>query len=154
MAEKGSDSFFKKRLASDKRAFLRNTGKVNFSGKRVVYWMQRAQRPFCNPALDFAINCANDLDKPLVVVFSARADIPRANERHYQFMFEGLSETARHLEDLGAPMLFANASELSLEHSIDKLSPALVVGDENPLRQLEHWRGEACRTSRGAVRNR
>lgn len=58
----------------------------------VVYWMQAAQRARTNHALEYAVAAANDLRKPLVVLFALTEDYPEANERHYAFMLEGLKE--------------------------------------------------------------
>ena len=56
----------------------------------VLYWMQASQRSKDNHALEFAIDQANDLDRPLVVFFGLADNYPDANERHYVFMLEGL----------------------------------------------------------------
>jgi len=62
-------------------------------GRYVLYWMQAAQREEYNHALEYAVERANDLSKPVVVVFGLTAAFPQANERHYRFMLEGLRET-------------------------------------------------------------
>ena len=45
-----------------------------------------------NHALDYAIEKANEMSKPLVVFFGITEQYPEANERHYWFMLEGLKE--------------------------------------------------------------
>lgn len=67
------------------------------NGKYVVYWMQQSQRTNYNYALEFAIERANLIRKPLLVVFGLTADYPEANERHYKFMLEGLVDVNRNL---------------------------------------------------------
>ncbi|MDR4968575.1 MAG: deoxyribodipyrimidine photo-lyase, partial [Acholeplasmataceae bacterium] len=58
----------------------------------VVYWMQQSQRVHYNHALEHAIQLANHHDLPLLVYFGLTANYPEANQRHYQFMLEGLRE--------------------------------------------------------------
>jgi deoxyribodipyrimidine photolyase len=55
------------KLSQDERITVRRSGAPDAEGKCVVYWMQRAQRGNDNPALDVAINAANELKKPVVV---------------------------------------------------------------------------------------
>jgi deoxyribodipyrimidine photo-lyase len=53
--------------------------------------MQRAVRIVDNPALDVAIEAANLLGLPVVVVyFSVIPNYPNANLRHYHFLQQGL----------------------------------------------------------------
>lgn len=56
-----------RQLASGDRVTVRRDGAPNLTGKTVVYWMQRAERAFDNPALDCAIEAANILSLPVVV---------------------------------------------------------------------------------------
>ena len=70
-------------------------------GKYVLYWMQASQRTRFNHALEYAIDLANQLGKPVVVGFGLMDDYPEANLRHYVFMLEGLRETAQALEQRG-----------------------------------------------------
>lgn len=67
------------------------------NGEYVVYWMQQSQRTNYNYALEFAIERANLIRKPLLVVFGLTAAYPEANERHYKFMLEGLVDVNRNL---------------------------------------------------------
>ena len=63
-------------------------------GDFVLYWMQQSQRAEENHALEYAVELANHLDRPLMVVFGLTDGYPEANLRHYRFMLEGLRETA------------------------------------------------------------
>ena len=67
-------------------------------GDFVLYWMQQSQRAENNPALEYAIDRANELNQPLLVYFGLTDDFPEANQRHYRFMLEGLKETENSLE--------------------------------------------------------
>ncbi|MCK7499792.1 MAG: hypothetical protein MZW92_62370 [Comamonadaceae bacterium] len=65
--------------------------------------MQAAQRAEANHALEYAVRAANELRKPLVVLFTLTDAYPEANERHYAFMLEGLKETRGALRPTGHP---------------------------------------------------
>ena len=46
-----------------------NDAAVDRDGRYVLYWMQQSQRVESNPALEYAIERANELDLPLVAAF-------------------------------------------------------------------------------------
>jgi deoxyribodipyrimidine photo-lyase len=131
-------------LRSDPRARLRNDRPVGAAGEVVVYWMERAQRAADNPALDAAIDAANEIGKPLVVFFGLAPWYPNANERHYTFLFDGLPELARGVEARGAAFAFRPFPEHRLLPFCEEVRAALVVGDENPLREPERRRRAAA----------
>src|SRR4026208_1231039 len=79
------------RLETERIQFL--NGKPVRKGAYVLYWMQQSQRAEFNPALEFAIERANELRLPVLVAFGLMDDYPEANLRHYTFMVEGLRET-------------------------------------------------------------
>jgi deoxyribodipyrimidine photo-lyase len=132
-------------LTGDARVRIRNERPLAAEGRAVVYWMQRAQRAQDNPALDVAVRAANELGKPLVVFFGLTPHFPNANERHYAFLLEGLAETAREIENRGAAFRLRVHPRHGLASFCADVKPALVVGDENPLREPEAWRREAAR---------
>jgi deoxyribodipyrimidine photo-lyase len=107
--------------------------------------MQRAQRGLDNPALNVAIGAANALGLPLAVHFGLHPRYPGANERHYAFLLDGLEETARRVEARGAAFAFRPYPGHSLLDFCREVRAALVVGDENPLREPERWRERAAR---------
>lgn len=112
-------------------------------GRYVLYWMQSAQRTEENPALEFAVQRANELALPLVVAFILTPDYPEANLRHYTFMVEGLFESMTLLRMRGAlPRL-----ELGFPpDGILRLSEgaAEIVVDRGYLRHLKAWYGEVA----------
>ena len=66
----------------------------------VLYWMQAFRRLSHNHALDYALRCAKELGRPLVVYEGLRYDYPWASDRHHRFVLEGMSanrEAARRL---------------------------------------------------------
>ena len=124
----------------DPRVRVRRDGAPDPDGRCVVYWMNRAQRAVDNPALDAAIDAGNLLRKPVVVFFGLHAFVERANLRHYQFLVEGLPELAEGLARRGVGFVLRRSPDHHLRPFLDDVRPALVVGDENPLRQTEGWR--------------
>lgn len=130
---------------SDPRIRVRTPAPVPEGARCVVYWMQRAQRGLDNPALNVAIGVGNALGLPVVVHFGLHPGYPGANERHYAFLLDGLAETARRIETRGAAFAFRPYPRHSILDFCREVRPALVVGDENPLREPERWRVRAAR---------
>lgn len=135
-------------LSSDPRVTVRRKGSPDFEGACVVYWMQRAQRGLDNPALDVAIEIANALAKPVVVFLAPVPFYPHANLRHYQFLAQGLSDIARAVKKRHAGFVLGRYPEHSLIKFCEEMRAALVVGDENPLREAEDWRRRAAKQLR------
>lgn len=127
-------------LAQDPRAARRNDRFVDPRGRCVVYWMQRAQRAIDNPALDAAIAAGNAMGLPVAVHLGLVPSYPGANLRHYAFLVQGIDETARTVRARGAAFCFRPWPAHSLATFCGEVRPALVVGDENPLREPERWR--------------
>ncbi len=117
-------------------------------GTCVVYWMQRAQRGIDNPALDVAVSAANELGKPAVVFLAPVPFYTHANLRHYRFMAEGITDIAAALQERNIGFVLRRFPEHSLLRFCDELKPALVVGDENPMREPESWRRKAAKKLR------
>jgi deoxyribodipyrimidine photo-lyase len=103
--------------------------------------MQRAQRGRENAALNFAIAVANRMAKPVVVAFALTAAYPGAQRRHYRFLLDGLCETKTDIEARGVSFVLRLGDPADVIASlVSEISPALVVGDENPLRVPQAWR--------------
>lgn len=132
-------------ILSNPRVTVRRNGPPDPAGRCVVYWMQRAQRGIDNPALDLAVQLANELQKPLVVFFGLHPKYPNANLRHYAFLVDGLAETAAHIEARGAAFVFRPFPHHNLYQFCEEVKPCLVIGDENPMREPEGWRQKAAR---------
>ncbi len=127
-------------LASYKdRVCIRRAGSPSTEARAVVYWMQRAQRAEDNPALDLAIEVANFLRLPVVVFFGI-VPFPGANLRHYQFMTEGLADTAARLARRNVQFVVRRHPEADLAKFCEEAAAAMLVGDENPLHEPERWR--------------
>jgi len=132
-------------LSINARVTVRRSGLPNIDGTCVLYWMQRAQRGIDNPALDIAVEAANVLHKPVVVFFAPVPFYPHANLRHYKFLAEGIPDIAEALEKRNIGFVFRCFPDHSLLRFCDEVNPALVVGDENPMREPGAWRLKAAR---------
>jgi deoxyribodipyrimidine photo-lyase len=126
-------------LKRNPRVTVRRDGAPDAEGNCVVYWMQRAQRGVDNPALDVAVEAANALGKPVVAFFAPRP-FPPANLRHYAFLVQGIPDIADALEKRSIGFVLRRFPDHSLAKFCEQVRPALVVGDENPIRQAHGWR--------------
>jgi deoxyribodipyrimidine photo-lyase len=112
-------------------------------GEFILYWMQQSQRAECNHALEHAIDQANEYRLPLLVYFGCTAGFPEAHVRHYQFMLEGIFETAHDLAQRGIQLA------VRLEDpawGVCRLAAraALVVTDMGYLHVQRRWRNHAA----------
>jgi deoxyribodipyrimidine photo-lyase len=130
-------------LLRNPRAQARNAHPIHANGRCVVYWMQRAQRPTDNPALDAAVEVANALQKPLAVFLAPRAGYPNATLRAYAFLADGFQDIELGLAKKNALLVF-RPSRPSLLAFVEEVQPALVVVDENPMREPQRWREKAA----------
>jgi deoxyribodipyrimidine photo-lyase len=131
-------------LSQDQRITVRTPGAPAAEGNCVVYWMQRAQRAHDNPALDVAIQVGNELKKPVVVFFAPVPFYPRGNLRHYHFLVEGIPDLAEDLAARGVGFVLRTYPEHSLLKFCQEVRPAIVIGDENPMREAECWRAKVA----------
>lgn len=131
------------RILTNPRIRVRRAGTPDPEGSCVVYWMQRAQRALDNPALDVAVELANELDLPAIVFFGLHPGYPNANLRHYAFLVDGLAETERRINERGCVFVLRPYPNHDLIRFCNEVRPALVIGDENPMREPERWRVSA-----------
>ena len=127
-------------LTENARVTVRREGDPDPDGRCVVYWMQRSQRGRDNHAVDVAVNAANALGLPLVVYFAAISNFPHANLRHYSFLNQGLADIEEDLAARGIAFVMRRAPNESHEKLFADVGAALVIGDENPMREPERWR--------------
>ena len=120
-----------------------NSKPIREGRKYVLYWMQAAQRAKYNHALEYAIQKANELSKPVVVLFCLTDDFPDANLRHYYFMLEGLRQAQAALSDKGIKMIMKHGPP---ERHVPEFSKqaALAVVDGGQLRIQRRWRKRAA----------
>ncbi len=127
------------------RVALRRGGDPDSRGKCVVHWMQRAQRSWDNHALDVAVEVGNALNLPVVTFFAPVPYYPNANLRHYRFLQQGIADITRGCQERGVGFVLRRYPEHSLLKFCDEVGAAIVVGDENPLRETEAWRLTAAK---------
>ena len=70
-------------------------------GDYVLYWMQVYRRLERNHALDYALRCAEELGRPLVVYEGLRLDYPWASRRLHRFILEGMAANVARAAALG-----------------------------------------------------
>ncbi len=109
-------------------------------GKCVVYWMQRAQRGVDNHAVNLGVGVANALGLPLVVYFAGISNFPSANLRHYAFLNQGLVDVEEDLAERNISFVMRRAPHESHERFFSDAGAAIVIGDENPMREPLRWR--------------
>lgn len=99
----------------------------------VVYWMSRDQRARDNWALLFAVEKANELNKPVIVAFCLEK-YANSNVRQYDFMLRGLNEVAKSLagKKIGFKLLIGDSKQRIPEFINDK-EASLLVCDFSPL---------------------
>jgi deoxyribodipyrimidine photo-lyase len=78
-----------------------NEARTATGGDYVLYWAQVYRRLERNHALDYALRCAAELGKPLVVYEGLRIDYPWASRRHHRFVLEGMRASAARAAELG-----------------------------------------------------
>ncbi len=71
-----------------------NDAPLRRDGGFVLYWMTAHRRLTSNYALQRAVEWANELAKPLLVLEALRAGYPWANERFHAFVLQGMADHA------------------------------------------------------------
>ncbi|HEY6572640.1 MAG TPA: deoxyribodipyrimidine photolyase [Candidatus Eisenbacteria bacterium] len=101
----------------------------------VLYWMIMARRPGWNFALQRAVEWAERLQKPLLVLEPLRCDYPWACDRFHRFILDGMAANARAFS--GRPLRYYPYVEPSLGAGKGLLAAlaaraAVVVTDDFP----------------------
>ena len=125
-------------MIQDQRIHSRNRQSIK-DKRYVIYWMQASQRAHYNHALEYAIQKANDLRKPLIVLFGITESFPGSNLRHYQFMFEGLKPLKAELANRGIQFVLLRQSPEKAA-SLFATDACLVITDSGYLRIQRKWR--------------
>lgn len=113
-------------LTADPRVTIRRPGAPAPGGRCVVYWMQRAQRAFDNPALDVAVEAANALRQPVVIFFAPVPFYPHANLRHYTFLEQAIPDTAERARKRGIGYVLRRYPEHSLLKFCEEVKASLL----------------------------
>jgi len=113
------------------------------AGEYVLYWMQQSQRAEYNHALEYAIELANQLELPLLVVFGLMDNYPEANARHYRFLLEGLKDVQRRLADRGIKMGVRRGHPAEVALAVGKKASVMIC-DRGYLRHQKTWRKQVA----------
>jgi deoxyribodipyrimidine photo-lyase len=119
-------------------------------GDYILYWMQASVRSEYNHALEYAIELANKVKKPLFVFFGVTEDFPEANLRHYYFLLEGLAEAEAGLKKRKIKLICRFCDPSKEVISLSKKACA-VVCDRGYLRVQKQWRRHAAENIKCAV---
>ncbi len=107
----------------------------------IVYWMAHEQRVHNNWALLAAIQIANQLKEPLVVVFCLAKTFLNATLRQYDFLIQGLIEIEQELKKYGIAFCIEEGSaDLTLPAFIEKYQIKNLVTDFSPLKINQYWK--------------
>ncbi|NTU58982.1 MAG: deoxyribodipyrimidine photo-lyase [Chlorobiaceae bacterium] len=111
----------------------------------VIYWMSRDQRFRHNWALLFACRKANELQRPIEVLFTLAPSFLGAPFRHYDFMFRGLREVEGRLRESGIPLtVLTGEPDKTISAYASGLNAGAVVTDFSPLRLVRSWKSSAA----------
>jgi len=78
-----------------------NSGQVIHDGCYVLYWMIAYRRANYNFGLQRAVEWAQQLKKPLVILEALRCDYPWASDRLHRFVVEGMADNVKHFAKKG-----------------------------------------------------
>ncbi len=74
---------------------------VREQGRYVLYWMTAYRRSRYNHALEYAVEMARDLDRPLLVMEGLRVGYPWACDRFHRFVLDGMRANREAFEAAG-----------------------------------------------------
>jgi deoxyribodipyrimidine photo-lyase len=130
--------------AFDLRRLRRLNNRPDRSGP-VIYWMSRDQRAAHNWALLYACRKANELHRPLEVLFTLAPSFLGATRRHYDFMLSGLAGVEASLRSFGIPLTVLTGEPGSvLPDYAEQISAGAVVTDFSPLKIPRAWKREVA----------
>ncbi|WP_312793981.1 deoxyribodipyrimidine photo-lyase [Tianweitania sp.] len=122
-------------------------GPEDTKGRYVLYLLQQANRAYNNPALELAIEEANQRGLPVVACFGlldGSNGFPEANARHYAFLLQGLSDAARGLakREIGFVIRKCSPARIAIDLAEEA---ALLVLDRGYLGIQREWYAEICK---------
>ena len=82
-------------MTPDARIRAQNERGIDDAGHYVLYWMTAARRTRCNYGLQRAVEAANGLRKPLVILEALRVNYPHASDRLHAFVIQGMQANER-----------------------------------------------------------
>lgn len=113
----------------------------------VVYWMHREHRARDNWALLHAQNTASERKQPLCVIYALAPGFLEAGHRQFNFLVQGLEQTAATLEKLNIPFFMRMGEPVQvIPELITELRASTLVTDFDPLHIKRQWVDEICST--------
>ncbi|HBD09222.1 MAG TPA: deoxyribodipyrimidine photolyase [Syntrophobacteraceae bacterium] len=88
----------------DSRIVQVNQAPIHVDGRFVIYWMIANRRVHWNFSLERAIEWAQGLQKPLLILEGLRCDYPWASDRFHSFILQGMKDNREHL--VGSPACY------------------------------------------------
>ncbi len=116
----------------------------------ILYWMHTSIRSTWNQSLEYAVQTANQHNLPLKVVFIVTGDYPHAQQRHYQFLFEGLVETEQALAARGISMEVLYGNPPAVLYQLSGQAKAVII-DRGYLAIHRKWYKELAQDTRCPV---
>ena len=125
----------------ERRFKLLNEKGIESKGQYILYWMQGSQRTRYNHCLEYGVLKANEMKKPLIVIFNLVDGYPEANERHYAFMLEGLKDVKEALAERKIEFYILHGDMVT---NVVKASEeaSLLVCDKGYMKIQKKWRSE------------
>jgi deoxyribodipyrimidine photo-lyase len=109
-------------------------------GGPVLYWMSRDQRVSDNWALAFAIEIAESMDKPVMVLFNLTEPFLGATWRQYDFMIKGLKKVEARLSELNIPFTVSIGQPgTTVPNFINTNKISHLIMDFDPIRIKREW---------------
>jgi deoxyribodipyrimidine photo-lyase len=125
---------------------IRQLNDIAVQAGPVVYWMSRDQRAHDNWALLHAQALAAAHDSTTTVVFCLVPSFLGTTARQYDFMLEGLRETAAVLHEHGIPFYLLTGEPVErIPRFIERHDIGVLVTDLDPLRIKQEWRQQVAR---------
>lgn len=108
----------------------------------VFYWMDRDQRVEDNWALLYALETAQQINRPIAVVFNLETGFLQGGERQHLFKIDGLRQIQHQLDQLNIPFYIQNGhnTEQKLADFLGYFKPGAVVTDFSVLNRQRQWK--------------
>ncbi|MGB7326681.1 MAG: FAD-dependent oxidoreductase [Rubripirellula sp.] len=135
------------------RTRLLNSKPVLGRGQFVLYWMRTAIRVDENPALNVAIELANQLDVPLLVYQGLSKRYPYASDRHHTFVLQGARDVQLELANRNIPYVVHVERPGHRDPHLKTLArcASVVVTEDMPTEPLRRWAVSLSRAIPGAM---
>ncbi len=132
-------SFLTSKNLDPKEVKLHNDNKLKPKNDYILYWMQQSQRIKDNKALVVSALLAQNLNLPLVIGFVFIPEFPEGNHRHFSFMYDGIEQIKKQLEDTAIDL------KIKIGDPVDKVKTmaaksACVITDSGYLKPAQNWR--------------